>query len=158
MNKEYTITSIKETIKNMLLEDAEVTKILLHGKDNTYKNVKELFNFNIFDYPRNRDLDNCTSCTTYIDFEVSKNHSRHMAFIVIKMHKDIIYRNNHPERKPKEPYHTDNDGINYLDLLAERIVTNITDLFGDDVKGSNISNKVVSRIDNFAERVITFLL
>ena len=154
MSKEYTITSIKETIKNMLLEDAEITKILLQHKDNTYKNVKELFGKYIFDYHRNSDTDTMHECASYIDFDVDRNAYRHKFTIVlsVKMHKDVIHRND--------------DNINYLDLLTEKIVAKIEETFGENIVcrsykedvTERVLNQVIDRKDNFAERDIVFFL
>lgn len=36
------ITTTKQTIKEMILKDSEITKILLKGKENNYENVKGL--------------------------------------------------------------------------------------------------------------------
>lgn len=36
------ITTTKQNIKEMLLKDSEITKILLHGKENNYENVKRV--------------------------------------------------------------------------------------------------------------------
>lgn len=154
MSKEYTIKSIKETIKNMLLEDAEITKILLNGEDNTYKNVKELFGKYIFDYHRNSDIEYMHDCASYIDFDVNRNAYRHKFTIVlsVKMHKNVIHRNN--------------DNVNYLDLLTEKIVAKIEKTFGENLVSRSykddvtdrVSNQVIDRKDNFAERGIVFFL
>lgn len=154
MSKEYTITNIKETIKNMLLEDAEITKILLCGKDNTYKNVNKLFNENIFDYQRNREMEYMVGCEPYIEFDVDKNAFKHKYCVVmnVKMHKDIIHKHN--------------DSTNYLDLLTEKIIADIEINFGEDIKerkykdnlSERISNQAGMRNDSFAERHIVFFL
>lgn len=154
MSKEYTITSIKEAIKNMLLDDAEITKILLNGQDNTYKNIKNLFDLIIFDYHRNRDVEYTTDCTPYIEFDVDENVFTHKYCICInvKMHKDII--------------HKQNDDINYLDLLTENIISGIEKTFGEDIKerkykdtlSERISNQFVMKNGHFAERHVVFFL
>ena len=51
------ITTTKRKIKEMILKDSEITKILLNGKENNYANVKGLLNKNVFNYIRN-------DCTT----------------------------------------------------------------------------------------------
>ena len=154
MSKKYTITNIKETIKNMLLEDAEITKILLNGDENTYKNVKELFNKVIFDYHRNREVEYSTISTPYIEFDVDENAFNHKYCVVmnIKMHKDIIHR--------------ENDSVNYLDLLADKVISNIETTFGEDIKNrrykdtlsERVSNQVVTSKSHYAERAIVFFL
>lgn len=153
MSKEYTIKSIKETIKNMLLENGHITKILLSPEDNTYKNVSELFGKVIFDY-FSSEAETYGMTMSYIDFDVSENVCRNK-FIVrmsVKMHKDIIHRGS-------------NDA-NYLDLLTGEIIDEIITTFGEDIKRrrvncsveESISNYAVSRKDKFAERQIEFEL
>ena len=40
--KKNSVTFMKQAIKEMILQDSEVTKILLGNEENNYKNVKEL--------------------------------------------------------------------------------------------------------------------
>lgn len=144
MSKNYTITSIKETIKNMLLEDAEITEILLNGEENTYKNVKELFGKVIFDYFSEQEI--YTMTRSYIHFDVDKEALRKQfrVCISVKTHKDAIYH----------------DDINSLDYLVNKIITCLVNTFGEDIKHKEegILNKFVVRKDNFAERCIVFFL
>lgn len=58
------ITTTKQAIKEMILKDSEVTKILLNGKENNYENVKELVERKIFNYIN----DDC--CTTSSSFSL----------------------------------------------------------------------------------------
>ena len=149
MSKKYTITNIKETIKNMLLEDAEITKILLNGDENTYKNVKGLFNRYIFDYFNEAGFNTLTS--SYIYFDVSKDAPRNQfrVCISVETHKNAIHRSN--------------DNTNYLDLLTDKIIASLVNTFGEDIKHKDkiedgISNQFIVRKDNFAERAIVFFL
>ena len=48
--KKNSVTFMKQAIKEMILQDSEVTKILLGNEENNYKNVKELLGKNIYDY------------------------------------------------------------------------------------------------------------
>lgn len=48
--KKNSVTFMKQTIKEMILQDSEVTKVLLGNEENNYKNVKELLGKNIYDY------------------------------------------------------------------------------------------------------------
>lgn len=50
ITKKNSVTFMKQTIKEMILQDSEVTKILLGNEENNYKNVKELLGKNIYDY------------------------------------------------------------------------------------------------------------
>ena len=47
------IVETKQKIKEMILQDTEITKILLGAKENNYKNVKDLVRNNIFNYIKN---------------------------------------------------------------------------------------------------------
>ena len=46
--KKNSVTFMKQAIKEMILQDSEVTKILLGNEENNYKNVKELLGKNIY--------------------------------------------------------------------------------------------------------------
>lgn len=56
------ITTTKRDIKEMILKDSEITKILLNGKENNYENVKELVGRKIFNYIN----DDCCTTSSYI--------------------------------------------------------------------------------------------
>ena len=48
--KKNSVTFMKQAIKEMILQDSEVTKVLLGNEENNYKNVKELLGKNIYDH------------------------------------------------------------------------------------------------------------
>ena len=115
------ITATKQKIKEMILKDSEITKILLDGKENNYENVKGLVGKNIFNYIN----DDCTTDSSIrISYDV-----------------DYTYSDIYPEYPDDEVSATiiiqpiglgnpcDEMYNSYTDILSEKIVEDVLKTF-----------------------------
>lgn len=140
--RKNTITSTKQAIKDMLLQDSEITKILLGNKENNYKNVKELLGKNIYDHliSFSRLEDN-----TYIFYNTDlrqkfKYEDTNAVSVSIIITSTVI--------------NYDENYNNHIDLLSERISNDIFDKW-DSNYIRNYSNSAIT-YDGFLARNISF--
>lgn len=140
--KKNSVTFMKQTIKEMLLQDSEVTKILLGNEENNYKNVKELLGKNIYDYLADFSrIKNSTYILYDADlrqkFKYEDTNAVSMSIIITST--VINYDENYN---------------NHIDLLSERISNDIFDKW-DSNHIQNYSNSAI-KYNGFLARNISF--
>lgn len=140
--RKNTITSMKQAIKEMILQDSEVTRILLGNEENNYKNAKELLGKNIYDHLTSfsRLKDN-----TYIFYNTDlrqkfKYEDTNAVSVSIIITSTVI--------------NYDENYNNHIDLLSERISNDIFDKW-DSNHIQNYSNSAIT-YDGFLARNISF--
>lgn len=138
--KKNSVTFMKQTIKEMILQDSEVTKVLLGNEENNYKNVKELLGKNIYDYLA--DFSRIKN-STYILYDanlIQRHEDENVVCVSIIITSTVA---NHDEN-----YNS------YIDLLSERISD---DIFGkwDGKHIQNYYNRALI-YEGLASRNISF--
>lgn len=138
--KKNSVTFMKQAIKEMILQDSEVTKILLGNEENNYKNVKELLGKNIYDYLA--DFSRIKN-STYILYDVDliqRHEDENVVCVSILITSTVA---NHDEN-----YN------NYIDLLSERISDDIFEKW-DSKHIRNYYNRAIT-YEGLASRNISF--
>lgn len=142
INKEYTIPAIKKMIKNILLNDKEITDILIGSDVEVYKSGQDLFGCVIYDY-----LNNDNQCVKRrIEYDINENRfytNKYQVLISVKMSHDFI--------------HKDKSDINYLDLLADKIISNLVSEFGEGIKERLINQFVMAAGEINRRDIIIYL-
>ncbi len=135
------ITTTKRKIKEMILKDSEITKILLNGKENNYANVKGLLNKNVFNYIRN-------DCTTDSGIRVlyEANYVSYRGEMIVSV--SIVIEPTCGCNVNDEEYN------NYIDILSERILEDVISTFSVEEY-----NNVVEQTEYCSmRRKITFII
>ena len=122
------IVGVKQKIKEMILQDTEITKILLGTKENNYKNVKDLVKNNVFNYIRNDNCCNKSGFHICYEADYMKYHGDMViyAFVIIQPIGDC---NNNDEN-----YNS------VTDILSELILKDARSTF-DVMDFSNVSEQ-----------------
>ncbi len=132
------------------MDNKEITEFLLQSKENTYANVKGLFDTQIFDYLGSLNNTGMTDASAYIRFDVTENErikciktDNYYVYIAIDIHNALMHTNGN---------------VNNLDMIADKVVEDIKKTFGERI--SRIDNTFGKCEDNqyFQERVISFAL
>lgn len=140
--KKNSVTFMKQTIKEMILQDSEVTRILLGNEENNYKNAKELLGKNIYDHLTDFSR---TKNSTYIFYNTDlrqkfKYEDTNAVSVSIIITSTVI--------------NYDENYNNHIDLLSERISNDIFDKW-DSNHIQNYSNSAIT-YDGFLARNISF--
>lgn len=138
--RKNTITSIKQTIKEMILQDSEVTKILLGNEENNYKNVRELLGKNIYDYLA--DFSRVKN-STYILYDanlIQRYEDENVVCVSIIITSTVATH--------------DENYNNYIDLLSEHISDDIFEKW-DSKHIRNYYNRAIT-YEGLASRNISF--
>lgn len=138
------ITTTKNAIKEMILKDSEITKILLDGKENNYENVKGLVGKNIFNFIND-------SCSTVSCIRISYDVDCKYLDIDPECYDDqiigtIIVQPIGFDNPCDEMYNS------YIDILSEKILEDVLNTF-KPVKYSNVAEPTEH---NSIRRKITF--
>lgn len=137
------ITTTKQAIKEMILKDSEVTKILLNGKENNYENVKELVERKIFNYIN----DDCCTTSSYIRICYDVDHIP-STYEEMAVSGTIVIQ-------PVGFYNPCDDNYNsYIDILSEKILDDVLKTF-KPTRYSNVAEPIES---NSIRRKITFII
>lgn len=122
------IVGIKQKIKEMILQDTEVTKILLGTKENNYKNVKDLVGNNVFNYIKNDSC--CNKSGFYICYEAD----------YMKYHGDMVIYASVIIQPIGDCNNNDEDYNSITDILSELILKDARSTF-NVMDFSNVSEQ-----------------
>lgn len=137
------ITTTKQDIKEMILKDSEITKILLDGKENNYENVKGLVGRKIFNYIN----DDCCTTSSYIRISYDVDYIP-FTYEEMAISGTIIIQ-------PVGFHNPCDDNYNsYIDILSEKIFEDVLKTF----KPTKYRNVAEPTEHNSIRRKITFTL
>ena len=137
------ITTTKRDIKEMILKDSEITKILLNGKENNYENVKELVGRKIFNYIN----DDCCTTSSYIRLSYDVDY-------IPSTYEEMATRGTIIVQPVGFCNPCDDNYNSYIDILSEKILEDVLKTF-KPIEYRNVAEPIEC---NSIRRKITFTI